>query len=473
MGEFMAEPSCPGCRERDAVIAALLERVATLEARVRELEGRLGQNATNSSVPPSANPPDAPKPVVKKRTGRTSGGQPGHQGRSRLRLPPDRICHTIALVPTHCERCQAPLPAPPRPDDPEPSWHQLAELPRLSAVVTEFQGHARTCACCGHVTRERIPAEIRAHTFGPRLAATLAYLSGCQHLSQRGLEEVTETLFGVPVSLGSINALQEQMSQALAQPHQEIAQVVQQAEVKHVDETGWKQAGQRRWLWTAVSASAVYFLIQVGRGAKALGSLLGEAIRGVLCSDRWSAYQAVPLAKRQICWAHLKRDFQAMVDRGGEAAAIGEGLLFHTNILFRLWYKVRDGTRRRRWLQRHVKWLRPEVQTLLQNGAGCACAETAGTCAKILEVEPALWTFARVEGLDPTNNAAERALRPAVLRRKRSFGNSSEAGCQYVSRLLSVVQTVKRQGRSVLEYLQAALEAQRHSLPIPKLFPTT
>jgi transposase len=460
-------PACPRCAE-------LLQRIAQLEQAVRDLEARLGQNASNSSLPPSANPPDAPKPVVKKRTGKQTGGQPGHPGLSRLRLPPERVAHTVPLVPSHCERCRAPLPAQSGPDDPEPSWHQFAELPRLAAVVTEFQGHARTCACCGHVTRERIPAELRAHTFGPRLAAALGYLSGTQHLTQRGLEETAEALFEVPVSLGSVNALQEELSQALAPPHQEIAAVVQQAEVKHVDETGWKQAGQRRWLWAAVSTRAVYFLVQVGRGAKALRGLLGAAFRGVICSDRWSAYQAVPLAQRQICWAHLKRDFQAMVDRGGPAAALGEELLFHTDMLFALWYKVRDGTRRRRWLRRQVEeWLRAEVRLLLERGAGCACAETAGTCTKILEVEEALWTFARVEGVEPTNNAAERALRPAVLRRKRSFGNHSEAGCQYVSRLLSVVQTLKRQGRSVLEYLQQALETHRHGLPIPSVFPVS
>jgi len=166
------------------------------------------------------------------------------------------------------------LPAQPGPDDPGRS-HQFAELPRLAAVVTEFQGHARTCACCGHVTRERIPAELRAHTFGPRLAAALGYLSGSQHLTQRGLEETAEALFEVPVSLGSVNTLQAELSQARAPPHQEIAAVVQQADVKHVDETGWKQAGQKRWLWAAVTTSAVYFLVQVGRGAKALHDLLG------------------------------------------------------------------------------------------------------------------------------------------------------------------------------------------------------
>jgi transposase len=460
-------PACPRCAE-------LLRRIAQLEQTVRDLEARLGQNASNSSLPPSANPPAAPKPVVKKPTGKQTGGQPGHPGLSRLRLPPQRVTHTIPLLPSHCERCRTPLSAQAGPEDPEPSWHQFAELPRLAAVVTEFQGHARTCACCGHVTRERIPAAIRAHAFGPRLAAALGYLSGHQHLSQRGLEEAAEALFEVPVSLGSVNTLQDELSQALAAPHQEIAAAVQQAEVKHVDETGWKQAGRKRWLWAAVSAGAVYFLVQVDRGAKALRGLLGAALGGVICSDRWSAYQAVPLARRQICWAHLKRDFQAMVDRGGPAAALGEELLLHTDVLFELWYKVRDGTRRRRWLRRQVEgWLRADVRLLLERGAGGACAATAGTCAKILEVEEALWTFTRVDGLEPTNNAAERALRPAVLRRKRSFGNHSAAGCQYVSRLLSVAQTLKRQGRSVLEYLQQALEAHRHGLPIPSIFPVS
>jgi len=459
-------PTCPRCLE-------LLQRVADLEQQVRDLQALLGKNATNSSVPPSANPPDAPKPVVKQPTGRKSGGQPGHPGSARLRLPPERITHVISLIPERCEQCQAPLPQEAGPDDPEPSWHQFVELPPVAAVVTEFQGHARTCACCGHVTRETIPAEIRANTFGSRLTGALAYLSGCQHVTQRGLEDVAESLFDVPVSLGSINTLQEQVSQALEAPHEEIARVVQQAEVKHVDETGWKQAGQKRWLWTAVTATAAYFLVQVGRGAKALHNVLGRVIRGVICSDRWTTYQRIPLKQRQICWAHLKRDFQAMADRGGGGAAIGEELLVYTGMLFRMWYKVRDGTRSRRWLAQQVERLRGEVQALLAQGAACACAETAGTCAKMLEVEEAFWTFVSVPGLGPTNNAAERALRPAVLRRKRSFGNHSEAGCMYVGRLLSVVQTLKLNGRSVLDYLQVAVEAHRRGSPIPKLFPIT
>src|SRR5215211_3552825 len=377
----MSEASCPGCVQRDAVIEALRRRVDELERLVKDLQARLGANASNSSIPPSANPPAAPPAVVKQPTGRKTGGQPGHRGHQRLRLPPGRVQHTIALIPTHCEDCHAPLPQQPSLGDPEPVWHQFAELPKVQAVVTEFQGHARTCACCGHVTRESIPAEIRAHAFGPRLAAVLGYLQGSHHVSHRGLEEVSEVVFGVPLSLGSVTALQEQLGEALVPAHEEIANEVRPAPVKNVDETGWKQAGKKRWLWAAVTGTAALFVIHLRRGAEGLKALLGETIGGLVCSDRWSAYHLIPVERRQLCWAHLRRDFQAMIDRGGDAAAVGEELLFNAGMLFGLWYKVRDGTRGRRWLIRQVDgWLRAEVRSLLEQGAACGCAKTAGVC---------------------------------------------------------------------------------------------
>jgi transposase len=301
--DAMSEPSCPGCRDRDALIA----RIELLEARLRELEARLGRNSSNSSIPPSANPLSAPPPKGKKRSRRKRGGQHGHKGHQRVRLDPSRLGHVIPLVPSRCEKCQAALPANPRPGDPAPAWHQVCELPRSPVVVTEFQGHARACPCCHHITRETIPREITAAAFGPRLQAALSYLAGCQHVSKRGLEEVVETLFGVPISLGTIAALERKTSAALAAPHQRILEAVQQADAKYTDETGWKKAGQRRWLWVAVTGVAVCLVVQCRRNAAALRELLGEKPKGVVISDRFGAYTFLPDEQRQFCWAHTIR----------------------------------------------------------------------------------------------------------------------------------------------------------------------
>jgi transposase len=467
----MAKRSCNGCLRRDASLAALHRRLAELEAEVRDLKARLGLNSSNSSLPPSANPPSAPPPVSKTPTGRKPGGQPGHPGPVLLRLPRHRVAKVIPFVPTTCSACHAPLPADPSPADPEPTWHQVAELPPQVVEVTEYQGHARTCPDCGVVTHQPIPADLRAHRFGPRLAAVLSYLSGCHHVSRRGVEEVVETVFDLPVSLGTIHALEQEMSQALAGAHAEVVEAVRQAPVKHVDETGWKQAGQRRWLWTAATATAAAFIVYAGRGLAGLTTLLGETIHGILCSDRWAVYDCVPTDRRQLCWAHLKRDFQAMVDRAGAGAAVGANLLAMTSVLFGWWYRVRDGTLLRATLQQRVTWLREDFRTELRAGAVSACAKTAGTCRELLEVEEALWTFVRLEGVEPTNNHAECCLRPAVLWRKNSFGCRSESGCRFVERLLTVVQTLRLRKMPVLTYMHEAIAAHRSSLPTPKLLP--
>src|SRR5262245_8772465 len=191
----MATVTCPGCLERDQRLAALEQRLAELEATVRDLTARLGTNATNSGTPPSANPPNAPKPVVKERTGKKPGGQPGHQAHLRQRLPPERINKVRRFVPEHCTRCAAPLSPEPGPEDPEPSWHQVAELPEMAAVVTEYQGHYRSCSCCGQLNHAAIPQHLKAHSIGPRLTATLAYLAGSHRVSKRGLEEITFDVF--------------------------------------------------------------------------------------------------------------------------------------------------------------------------------------------------------------------------------------------------------------------------------------
>jgi transposase len=465
----MEAPSCPGCRQRDDTIADLRQRLADVEARVRDLEARLGTNATNSSLPPSANPPDAPKLPTKRPSGRKTGAQPGHTAHLRRRLPPERIQHTRDFLPQQCRRCHEPLPPLPAPDDPEPTWHQVAELPKLAAEVTEYRGHFRTCPGCGTLNHAAIPAGLKAHSIGPRLAATLAYFAGRHHLSQRGLEEAAQDVFDVPLSLGTVGHLAEQASAALAPAHAEAVQAVRDAAVKNVDETGWKLAGGRRWLWAAATATVAAFVIHAHRSAAGLKALLGDVIAGIIGCDRWSVYQKVAPDRRQVCWAHLKRDFQAMVDRGNAGSAIGEDLLLLTGVLFEWWHRVRDGTLARRTFRRYAASLREDVLAVLEQGCSCGCAKTAATCRELLAVEQSLWTFVRVEGVEPTNNHIERMLRLAVLWRKKSFGSQSEGGCRFVERLLTVVQTRRLQGRPVLDYLYEALVAHRAGLPAPQL----
>jgi transposase len=442
-----------------------------LEAIVRDLQARLGLHAANSSLPPSANPPAAPKPVVKEPTGRAPGGQPGHVPYQRVRLPAERVQQVIHYRPTHCRRCRHALPADAGPHDPPPAWHQVAELPAIAAVVTEHQGHTRTCPCCGTRTHVAIPADVRAHVVGPRLSAAITYLSGARHDSKRGAEDVVETLFGVPVALGTVAAVEREMSAAVAGAHAEAVAAVRAAPVKNVDETGWKQAGRLCWLWAGVTRAATCFRVHARRGLDGLRALLGDDPTGVVISDRWSAYNRLDARDRQLCWAHLKRDFRAMVDRGGPGRPIGEELLCFVEDLFGLWYRARDGTLSRAGLRREINELRPAVRAVLDRGAVCGCAKTAAVCHNLLAWEPALWTFARVEGVEPTNNAAERAVRPAVLWRKRSFGCHSDAGCRYVERILTVVQTLRLQRRPGFAFLVDALTAHRQGQPAPQLLP--
>ena len=329
-------------------------KVAQLRVTVADLQARLGQNASNSSLPPSANPPAAPKPVVKTPTGRKPGAQPGHAPCQRVRLPAERVHQVIRYRPTTCQRCQAALPAEPGPADPEPTWHQVAELPPLAAQITEHQGHSRTCPHCGLLNHAAIPADVWAHSVGPRLAAVLAYLSGARHDSKRGVDEVMETVFGVPRSLGTVAAVEQEVSAALAAAHSEAAEAVRQAPAKNTDETGWKEAGRRCWLWTAVTAQVAFFVIHARRGAAGLTALLGEVITGIIISDRWSAYQRLDVYRRQLCWAHLIRDFQALVDRGGPSQIFGNALLCLAEDVFTWWYRVRDGTLRRSSLRTYI-----------------------------------------------------------------------------------------------------------------------
>jgi transposase len=454
--------ACPEC-------LAHLARIAELERRLADLEARLGTNSSNSSVPPSANPLDAPKPVAKKKSKRRRGAQPGHPPHLKRLLPPERVNHTVVFRPTHCESCHARLPTAPSATDPEPTRFQTVEVPPIVSVVTEYQGHACTCLECGTLTRAVIPRDIRAASVGPRLTAILSYLTGCHGVSKRGVEEIAEAVFAAPVALGTVANLEQEVSAALESPHAEALEVVRRAQVKQADETSWKLAGKLCWLWAAATAGVVAFVIHAKRSASGLTALLGLEIQGILCSDRWGPYDRVPERRRQVCWAHLKRDFQKVLDRGGPSVAVGREGLRIVKKVFAAWHAFRGQQCTREQLRER---LAPEIRRLnrvLVNGWAGDDPTVRAFCENLLEVELGLWTFVREEGVEPTNNHIERLLRRAVLWRRRSFGCQSAAGCRFVERILTVVQTCRLQGKDVLEYLHDALVARRAGLPCPKL----
>jgi transposase len=458
----MDASSCPGCRERDARIAALERRLAVLEAR-------LNTNSTNSSTPPSANPLAAPKPVRKKKSKRKRGGQPGHPPYLRQLLPPERVTYTKKFVPDCCSGCQAPLPAEAGPVDPEPKRFQTVELPPIIAEVTEYQAHARTCGGCGVVTYATIPAAVRAHSVGPRLTATLSYFSGCHGVSKRGVEEIADNVFNAPIALGTVSHLEQEVSAALAPAHQEAIEAVRAAEVKFADETSWKLWGKLCWLWAAAAVGVVVFVIHPKRGAAGLAAILGDTIDGIVHSDRWHVYLQVPEERRQLCWAHLKRDCQKIVESGGPSAFVGRRGLRIVKELFTAWHAFQEGNITRKRLQELIAPLeRRWGKTLLDGGLGND-ARVAKFCGNLLKLESALWTFAKVEGVEPTNNYMERLVRLAVLWRRRSFGCTSEAGCRFVERILTVVQTCRLTPKNTLEYLARAVQARRANQACPSL----
>lgn len=440
-------------------------RLTQLEERIRQLEEQLGQNSTNSSRPPSTDAPAVKRAPPKDPSGRSRGGQPGHALHSRPLLPPDRC---IPVKPDTCRRCGHALHG----EDPGPLRHQVLDLPVLKPDVTEYQLHRLACRCCGTTTCGQLPAGVPTGHSGPRLQATTALLTGGYRLSKRQAETLLGDLCGVPLSAGEVCALEQQTSAVLA-PVVEELQGFCRTQPANMDETSWRQQRRRAWLWVVVTDLVTIFHIALSRGGKVVQELLGEDYRHVLTSDRWSAYHGQPLRSRQLCWAHLQRDFQAMVDRGNAAAVIGEELLCCAQDLFTWWYRVRDGTLSRATFRNYMSTVRAMTREALEAGRACPCAKTAATCAALLKVEPALWTFVRVAGIEPTNNAAERAVRHAGQWRKTSYGTDSQAGSRFVARILSVVATCRQQGRHVLGYLTQCCEAALHGDPAPSLLPQT
>jgi len=452
----------------EAQVQTLTARVARQEERIAQLERQIKRSSRNSSQPPSADPPSSPPRRGKDPSGRKSGAQPGHEGKGRELLATSAVDEVVVHWPTACdcghvfgEEELVAVGAPVR--------HQVEELPRLAVTVTEHQCPRVRCPQCAKRTRASLPADVAPSVFGPRFHAAVAVLSVRNRVSRRDVVECCEQLFGARISTGTVDAILERVADVLVQPDADLLERVRSAKALNIDETGWRTAGERRALWGAFSDRHAVLRVRADRHADHAQALLADT-SAIVTSDRWWAYTHLALKRRQICWAHLRRDFKAHAEGLAAEKAFGEAGLKICEELFWAW-EIFQHTRDRRELKRRVRALRREFKPILRVYAGkqARYRYTRGIARNLLKIWPALWTFADHKGVQPTNNHAERALRGSVIYRKLSLGTQSADGERRIERLLSVHTTCRLQRRPLHDYLVDALIAHSRGDPVPLL----
>jgi transposase len=475
-------------RENERLRQELIERdkkIVDAEKQIADLERKLGlrrQNSTTSSKPPSSDGlagEQRKRGSRRKKSRRRPGGQPGHRGHWRGLAPLSRVDRVIELFPPKCRPCDSRLSRRISAQG-EPRRHQVTELPPIEAHITEYRCQCVVCPECGKATQAELPPEAQGH-FGPQLTALIAYLTVVCRMPRRVVREVLEQVLAIPLSLGSIQNSWEEASEAVAEPCAELEKQLPYEPVVNSDETGYRTSGEKRWMWALVTANFVFYKIAASRGAEVLVELLGEVFAGILCSDRCASYLKYHKGKGQFCWAHFKRNILGTQEIGKTTDAerfCRDALGLHAR-LFRLWHRFRDGPgvrygplTREQLIRKSIP-LEKKFFALADRYLDSRDKDVANLALALLEHFERFFAFLRHEGVEPTNNVAERALRCAVQWRKISFGSRSTHGEVAVARLLTVTRTGRMQDRAPLDYLVTALRAHRYALPIPSLLKTT
>jgi transposase len=455
------------------LIVYLSQAVEILQARVAELERKIAlltRDSSNSSKPPSSDGPGKKSQArPKKSRKRNPGGQPGHKGAKRELVPIEKVDHVEEVLPEACEFCHRAI---------EPGTSrvlgnylrcQVTDIPKIRPVITEYKLRCVECTC-GATTWAEIPPQARSG-FGPRFTATLAYLTALHRVTRRGCQEIAQTLFGIDISVGCVCNLHEEVSQAIESCCDEIKQTLPREKVLNVDETGWKSKGKRIWLWVFVAPGLAFFTIAASRGAKVLREALGQTFSGILCSDMFSAYNAYHKGLRQICWAHIIRNLKGLKHdcRSPDGVKFSKLTLSEIGRMFRVWYAFKEGLIDRHTLVLKSIPIRARLRKCLQTCELSGDPDVARTARGLLKHWNHLFTFLEHDGVEPTNNSAERGIRPAVQWRKICFGNQSEAGQVLTARLLTATRTCFLQNKNPFEFLVDSITAHRLGLPTPSL----
>jgi transposase len=470
-------------KERDERIAELEKQVQEQQKQIGEKDKQIGekekqiadlerqlalrrQNSTNSSKPPSSDGlAGAPRRRGRnKKSKRKPGGQPGHRGAYRPLVPAERVDEFRHVLPAECKHCGHSLPGELEQAQTTgtPQRQQVTELPPIRAHITEYQCPKVVCPQCQKATRAELPAEARK-SFGPRLVALVVYLTVVCRMPRRVVEALLQQVLSIEISLGSTQSCWEEASEAVAEPCQELEQQLKDEPVVNVDETGWRTNGDKRYLWAFVALQYVVYTVAATRSSEVLIRLLGAVFRGVLCSDRFSAYLKYHSGKAQFCWAHLKRDLLGILELTKSSAVerfCRDALAAHAR-LFRLWHKFRSGQIDRRILMLRSIPIQKRILALAEQHLDSSHREVRNLATALFQHNERLFTFLEQEGVEPTNNSAERALRTGVQWRKICFGNRGAAGELATARLLTVAETCERQQLNILAYLSAAIVCHR------------
>jgi transposase len=461
------------------------KQIADLGKQNADLERKLGlklQNSTTSSKPPSSDGlagKQRPRCASqRKKSGRKPGGQPGHPGHHRDLFPPERLSEVVPVYPSQCRHCEKAFGDRDRARaaQGEAQRHQVTELPKIEAHITEYQCHKLQCAQCGKTTQATLPDEVKGN-FGPELTALIAYQTVTCRMPRRVVLESLEHVLGIPLSLGSVQKVWEEASEAVAEPYEELARQLPREPVLNSDETSYRTNGEKRWLWALVASTFVFYKVAATRGAEVLVALLGEIFAGILCSDRYAGYTAYHKGEAQFCWAHFKRNIlgaQEIAKSTDAERFCRDALALHAR-LFRLWHRFRAGPDARYPiadrqelilkslpLQRKFFSLGERYLDSKDNDVRNLATALFAHCGEF-------FVFIEKDEVEPTNNAAERALRCAVQWRKTSFGSRSAKGETAMARLLTVTRTCRMQNRNSLDYLSAAVRAHRSAAPVPSL----